>query len=107
MKREYDLLIIIVKKGNSKLVVDVAMKEGAQGSTVINGRGSSVHETNKIFGVPIEPEKEIILIVVDKSQTNIILDKINEEAELEKPGKGIGFAIDVERVAGFGEIVNL
>lgn len=104
MNKKYDLLIIIVRKGNSKLVIDVAMKEGAQGNTVINGRGSSVHETNKIFGIPIEPEKEIVLIVVDKKKTNNILDRINKEAELEKPGKGIGFALEVEKIVGFNEI---
>lgn len=104
---KYDLLIIIVKKGNSRLVIDVAMKAGAQGSTVINGRGSSVHETNKILGIPVEPEKEIILIVVNKNQTDNILDKINKEAELEKPGKGIGFALDVEKIVGFDEILGI
>lgn len=107
MINKYDLLIIIVKKGNSKIVIDVAMKQGAQGSTVINGRGSSVHETNKILGISIEPEKEIVLIVVNKNKTDIILDMINKEAELEKPGRGIGFALDVEKVVGFNEIVEI
>ncbi len=96
----HELIIIIVKKGKSDLVVKTAQELGAKGSTVINGRGSSVHETKKIFGIIIEPEKEIILIVVNKGKSDEILNKIVDKTDLNKPGEGIGFVLDVEKVVG-------
>ncbi|MFA5603078.1 MAG: P-II family nitrogen regulator [Bacilli bacterium] len=102
-KKDFDLLVIIVKKGYSEKVVKTAQAVGAKGSTVINGRGSSVHENKKILGVPIEPEKEIILIVVEDKDTDRILNEIISKVELNKPGVGIGFVLDVERVVGIHE----
>jgi nitrogen regulatory protein PII len=99
----FDLIVIIVKKGLSEKVVNAAQLVGAKGSTVINGRGSSVHETTRILGVPIEPEKEIILIVVEDKDTNKILNEIVDKADLNKPGVGIGFVLDVEKVIGIHE----
>ncbi len=104
--KDFDLIIIIVKKGFSEKVVKVAQSVGAKGSTVINGRGSSIHETTRILGVPIEPEKEIILIVVEDKDTNIILNEIIDKVGLNEPGVGIGFVLDVERVIGIHETQN-
>ncbi len=98
--RKYDLIVIIVKKGLSDKVVDYAQSVGAKGSTVINGRGSSIHETTSIFGMPIEPEKEIILIVVEEKDTDNILNKITDNIDLNKPGVGIGFVLGVEKTVG-------
>lgn len=102
-QKDFDLIIIIVKKGFSEKVVKVAQAAGAKGSTVINGRGSSIHETTKILGVPIEPEKEIILIVVEDKDTNVILNEIIDKVGLNEPGVGIGFVLDVEKVIGIHE----
>jgi nitrogen regulatory protein PII len=99
-EKDFDLLVIIVKKGYSEKVVKAAQAVGAKGSTVINGRGSSVHENKKILGVPIEPEKEIVLIVVEDKDTDKILNEIVSKVNLNEPGVGIGFILDVERVVG-------
>ena len=95
--KEYDLIVVIVKNGISEKVVKVAREVGASGSTVIKGRGSSVHETAKILGMPIEPEKEIILMVVEKKDADNVLKEIVDKAELNKSGVGIGFVLDVEK----------
>jgi len=97
---KYDLIITIVNKGYALDVINASKNAGAEGGTIINGRGSGIHETAKIFGIPIEPEKEIILILLDKNITNKVLESITKEAKLDTPGKGIAFVIDVEQVVG-------
>ncbi|MDD2377450.1 MAG: P-II family nitrogen regulator [Bacilli bacterium] len=98
--KEHKLIVVVVKKGLSELVIKNAQEVGAKGSTIINGRGSGVHETSTILGIPIEPEKEIILIVVEEKDANKVLNKIVEKADLNKVGTGIGFVLDVEKVVG-------
>lgn len=101
--KEYKLIVTIVKKGLSEQVIKAAQEAGAKGSTVINGRGSSVHETIKILGIPIEPEKEIILIVAEASKADNILSQIVNKTQLNDLGVGIGFVLDVEKVVGIIE----
>ena len=58
------------------------------------------------MGIPIEPEKEIILTVVSKKQTDDILKAIKKAGELDKPGMGIGFVISLEKVVGMSHLMS-
>src|SRR5690606_28122093 len=62
---EYNAIFTIVDKGIGEKVVDAATLVGAKGATIINARGSGIHETSKLFSMEIEPEKEIILILAE------------------------------------------
>lgn|SRR5690554_4411534 len=99
-KMEYKLIITIVERGNGEEVVDAAQKAGAKGATIINARGSGVHETKKVFNIEIEPEKEVVLVLAKANLTNKIKDTISEELELDKPGHGIVFILNVSDTYG-------
>jgi len=101
-----DLIVTIVKKGCSELIIQASIKAGAKGGTVIFGRGTGIHEQQKILGIPIEPEKEVILTVVSKTQTDDILEAIKKAGELDKPGMGIGFVISLDRVIGMCHLLS-
>jgi nitrogen regulatory protein PII len=58
------------------------------------------------FGIPIEPEKEIVLTLAAQEQSNAIMDNIVKELELEKPGHGICFSIPVRQSVGFSPRVS-
>lgn len=94
------LIVSIVRKGWGQTVLDAAMKAGAHGSTVLFGRGLGRNEQQKVFGIQIEPEKEIILTVVPSDQRAVILQEIMRSAELNTPGNGIAFVVPVEEVVG-------
>lgn len=96
----HDLIVVIVKKGLSEKVLDSAKKAGAEGGTIIFGRGTGIHEKAKLLGIPIEPEKEIIIIVIDKRKTKKVLDSIVSSVNLNKPGVGITFVIELSKVLG-------
>ncbi len=101
-----DLIVTIVKKGFSEQIIQASIEAGAKGGTVVFGRGTGIHEQQKIFGIPIEPEKEIILTVVSKTQTDDILKAIRESGELDKPGMGIGFVISLDKVIGMCHLMS-
>ena len=94
------LIVTIVKKGWSQQVIEASRKAGASGGTIIPGRGTGIHEMQTLLGLRIEPEKDIILTVVSPDQTDAILEAIVGAAELEKPGNGICFVINLDKVAG-------
>jgi nitrogen regulatory protein P-II 1 len=94
------LIISIVRKGWGDKVLEASMKAGAEGGTILMGRGAGVHEQQKILGIPIEPEKDIVLSVVYPDKSETILNEIVQCCDLEKPGTGIAFVVPVERVVG-------
>ncbi|MGO4889215.1 P-II family nitrogen regulator [Anaerobacillus sp. MEB173] len=102
----YDLIVTIVNKGYSEKVVDASKKAGAEGGTIIYGRGTGIHEQAKLFSIQIEPEKELILTLITRDKTDEVLNSIMIEAELDKPGKGIAFVLEVERTVGINHIMN-
>ncbi|WP_164667349.1 P-II family nitrogen regulator [Virgibacillus doumboii] len=102
----YDLIITIVNRGDSEKVVDATRKAGAEGGTILNGRGTGVHEKAKLFNIMIEPEKEMVLTLISRDKTQDVLQTINEDAELNKPGKGIAFVLEVEKTVGINHVLN-
>ncbi len=93
-------ITVVVDKGKAEDVIDAATAAGSKGGTIINGRGSGIHETSRLFFMDIEPEKEIVLILSEKSATEAIISSIREKMSIEEAGKGIIFVQEVSKVYG-------
>lgn len=102
----YALILTIVNKGFGDQIVEASKKAGAEGGTIVYGRGTGIHEKAKLFGIPIEPEKELVLTLIPREKTDSILDAILKEGELCKPGKGIAFVFNVEKTVGINHPVK-
>lgn len=96
----YQAIYSIVDRGRAQAVIEAAERAGSRGGTVINARGSGIHETSKLFSMEIEPEKEIVLIVAQTEKTSGIVAAIREELGIDEPGKGIVFVQDIGEVFG-------
>jgi len=99
-KIDFDLIVTIVKKGCAERIVKASKEAGAEGGTVVFARGTGIHEQKSILGIPIEPEKEMILTLVPVDKTDEILQAIIRAGDLEKPATGIVFVLDIKKVAG-------
>jgi nitrogen regulatory protein P-II 1 len=97
---ELALIISIVRNGWGDRVLQASCQAGSEGCTIVLGRGVGVHEKQKILGIPIEPEKEIVLSLTYPDKTEAVLEAIVQAGELEKPGTGIAFVVPVERLTG-------
>jgi nitrogen regulatory protein PII len=100
------LIVSIVQKGWGSTVLEASVKAGARGGTVLMGRGAGINEQEKIFGMAIEPEKEIILTVAYSGQVERILDEIVKAAGLNETGKGIAFVLPVEQIVGIAHFMR-
>ena len=100
---KHEMIMCIVNSGFSETVMDAAREFGAKGGTVIRGRGTANVEAEKLYGIAIQPDKEIVLILVDTAIKNDILHAVYKAAGLNTPGQGIAFALPVEDVVGLSE----
>jgi nitrogen regulatory protein PII len=100
------LIISIVRKGWGSTVLEASVQAGARGGTVFVARGAGINEREKIFGMSIEPEKEVLLTLVPSDRTGTILDAIVRAGELEDTGRGIAFVLPVEQVAGVAHFMR-
>ena len=100
MEYNYEAILCIVNVGYSEVVMDTAKKLGARGGTVINARGTASSEAEKFFNITIQPEKEIVMILVPSAIKDDVLHALYKEAGLETPGQGIAFALPVESAVG-------
>ena len=94
------LIVTIVARGYADGVIEAASKAGADGATVLIGRGVGIHEKARILGIPIEPEKEIVLVLIRETLAEQVLESIRQGVDLEKPGRGLAFVVDVARAIG-------
>ena len=102
MKTEnHEVIFAIVNSGFAEDVMDVAREQGARGGTILSGRGVAREEAAAFFGIPLHAEKEILMLVVEKSIKNNILNAIYKEMGMGKPAQGIAFTLPVSDVAGF------
>ncbi|MGG0716975.1 P-II family nitrogen regulator [Robertmurraya massiliosenegalensis] len=99
----YHAITVIVEKGNAGDVIDAATEAGSKGGTIINARGSGIHETSKLFSMDIEPEKEMVLILSKIDSTEKIVSSIRKKLKIDEPGNGIIFIQDVNRTYGLYE----
>lgn len=96
----YNAIFAVVDKGNAEAVIDAATAAGSRGATIINARGSGIHETNMLFSMAIEPEKEIVMILSKNDLTEAIVASIRQTLKIDDPGNGIMFILDVNKTYG-------
>ena len=97
---KHEVIICIVNSGFSENVMDAARELGARGGTVIRGRGTANAEAETLYGIAIQPEKELVMILVDSSIKDAILHALYKSVGLKTPGQGIAFSMPVEDVVG-------
>ena len=96
----YNAIFTVVEKGLAEEVVDAATKAGARGGTIINARGSGIHETDKIFFMDIEPEREIVMILAGSEVTEPIVEAIRTQLHIDEEARGVLFVLGVSDAHG-------
>lgn len=96
----YKKLTVIVNRGMSDDVMEIARKSGVTGGTIMHGRGTGSEYTEKLFGIEIEPEKDLVMILMPSDLVDKVVNNIYQELHMEDPGNGILFVEPVIEVRG-------
>ena len=102
MDGQYEMIQVICQDGYSEDIMAVARRAGAKGGTVVNARGTSTEQDVKFFGSPWVPEKEILMIVMEKSRAEAVRKAISQMEILNKKGMGIMFSVPVRDFVNLG-----
>ncbi len=97
-------LTVIVDRGMADDVMDIARQAGVQGGTILHGRGAGAEIATKLFGVEIEPEKELVIILTPDSLVDQVVRAVSQGLNLDKPGKGILFVEPILETRGLFEM---
>ena len=105
--RKYDLVITIINHGDADIVMEAAKEAGAKGGTVLTARSLGTKEAAKFFGISIQEEKEIVLIVVEKEMRKDIMKEIYKVAGLNTKSRGISLSLPIDDVIGISSLEEL
>ena len=103
---DYEVVFCVVNAGYSELVMDAAKEVGARGGTVIHARGTANKEAEKFFSITIQPDKEIVMILVPSKIKDEVLRAVYRQAGLKSAGQGIAFSLAVDEVVGIAGSQN-
>ena len=98
----FKLILAFVEDKTTNAIMDAARKSGATGVTVINNaRGEGVKRSKTFFGMTLEAQRDVLMLLVEEHLSKKILEKISEVGKFdERPGSGIAIQIDVEDAVG-------
>ena len=85
------MIMAIVQRGRADKAVRAAIRAGAQAATVFFGRGLGIRERLGLLGLAIQPEKEIVVIVVDERYVDRIIEGHRKRKQARPAGCGIPF----------------
>ncbi len=97
---KFELIVAIINKDYASNLMEAAREVGAKGGTILNARGTGDHNVEKLFGLTLQQEKEVVLILTEVKNKIAIMKSITETAGLNTLGRGICFSMPVEDVIG-------
>ena len=98
----FKLIIVLVEDDKTELVLETARKNGAKGATVVNNaRGEGLKRSKTFFGLTLETQRDVLLMLVEEHLSRHILETIAQAAQFDNtPGTGIALQVDVEDAIG-------
>ena len=98
-EKEYKLLFSVVQRGYSDEAINAAKSAGATGAVVIQGKGTN-NEKRKFFGFQIEPENEVVMMIVDADDAVPITKAIYKAVDYKSEARGLVFVLPISYVSG-------
>ncbi|MDR2670846.1 MAG: hypothetical protein LBC26_03900 [Oscillospiraceae bacterium] len=97
----HSLIVTVVGAGFSEDVMEAAREAGATGGTVLLARRVALdEEAVTIFGVEVDVEKEVVVILAAKEAKRAIMQAISRKCGLRTEAKGAVFSMPVDAVIG-------
>ena len=101
---KYVMIAAIVNQGYSEEVMNAARSAGASGGTVLHSRRVGNEKALDFWGLSVQEEKEIILILASAENKLAIMQAIGNACGLKSDAKGIVLSLPIDAVVGLNEI---
>jgi len=97
---KYELVVVIVNHGYSDELIESAREAGAMGGTVVSARGITHRGPVKFFGITVQEEKDIIIILTGKENKLAIMHALTQTYGITSNAAGLVFSLPVDEVSG-------
>lgn len=97
---EYNMIMAIVNQGFSEEVMAAAKTAGATGGTVFQSRRVGSEDTIQFWGITIQPEREVVLILAQKEDKLEIMKNIGKSCGMQSEAHGIVLSLPVDSMVG-------
>ena len=104
---ESRMIMAIMQRGKADRPIKAALKAGASSAVAFFGRGLGIRERLGLLGLAVQPEKEVVMIVVPEHLTDIVVRAMVRAGNLDQPGVGFLFVMPVEEVVGLAGVEQL
>jgi hypothetical protein len=101
--KKYEMIFCIVNAGFAVEAMEAAKKAGAKGGTILRARGTANPEAEEFFNISIQPDKEILWLIVPKEIKDDVMHRLYQDAGLNSKSKGIAFSLPVTHAVGLHE----
>ena len=95
-----DLIIAVINNGYSDDFMNIARGAGARGGTVLHARGLAHAGPVKFFGISVQEEKEIVLILTSRDKKLPIMEAVSLSYGITTKAEGLIFSLPVDNVIG-------
>lgn len=96
---EIELLIFIITRGRGDELIRLSAQHNISFSLIMHGRGTVSSNVLDMLGLE-GPEKDVVLLSVEKERADAVMTQIASEMKLELPGGGVAFSIPFSALAG-------
>ncbi len=105
---KFKLIVALVADNETETVLETARRGGATGSTVItSARGEGLKRAKTFFGLDLEGQRDMVLLLVEGHLSRAILERIAEACHFDDtPGTGIAFQVDIEDAVGLASQID-
>ncbi|MBO7184991.1 MAG: hypothetical protein J6V34_04235, partial [Oscillospiraceae bacterium] len=104
---EHEVIFAIVNSGYAEDVMEVAREKGVRGGTIINARGVVKEDAAAFFGITLHADKEILMMVVEKSIRDAVLNDIYKSMDMAKKARGFAFSLPVSDMEGLAQKMEM
>ena len=102
-EHRYGLILAVVNEGFSDDVMTAAKSAGARGGTVFSARRIGMEGAMTFFGMEIQPEKEVVAILVEQESKHAIMQAVNTNCGMRTEARGAIFSLPVDNMIGTDE----
>lgn len=97
------MIACMVNQGYSEEVMTAAKAAGARGGSIIHSRSVGEENAMGAWGLGLQEEKEIVLIIANNDYKVDIMKSISEKCGVNTDAKGIVLSLPIDSVIGLSE----
>jgi len=96
------LILIVANQGHTDEIMNTARAAGARGGTILRSRWAGPEDTEQFYGIKIQAEKEIVVIVASAETRNAIMETVNRKHGLKTEAGAMICSVGIDQMVRLG-----